>query len=84
MTFDEFWKQSGWHSEVDDSGTSEFHLAKDAYQAGQEANRATVAAAMAELRAKIARERSALYGWIVEEINATIAALGLGGTEEAK
>lgn len=51
MTFDEFWKQSGWHSENAElyEGTSEYNLAKDAYEAG----RAEVAAALDALRADL-------------------------------
>jgi len=51
MTFDEFWKQSGWHSPGEEiGGTSEYNLAKDAYEAG----RATVSAALREALAAIA------------------------------
>ena len=35
MTFDEFWKQSGWHSENAElyEGTAEYNLAQDAWDA---------------------------------------------------
>lgn len=46
--------------------------------------RATVAAALRELRARIAAERSALFAPVLAEIDATIAALGLGDQGEER
>lgn len=79
MTFDEWYEsqQPRFHS----GHFNETGIALAAWNAGQQQFRADAAAALAELRAKIATERSALYGFVVEEIDATIAKLGLKVTQ---
>ena len=50
-----------------------------AAQESEQRFREQVAAALKELRARIAAERSALFAPVLDEIDATIAKLGLGG-----